>query len=199
MRLEQPPRPSCGFKGVEIPQDISLMPTPSAVNALTITRIRVRLPGDEEEGDQEEGGPMETETEAAGQPSSSSGSGKRSRASSSSAVPLDAFRSSLRGLMGSKISRMSNLIGWLHFKIRWPYFQQNLIPSPPSSDPLAIPIKNGEIFGGVAVEGEHAKNLISAVLLYVYVIYSFWCRVLDNCLIMGLLHTMLNILVNFLV
>ena len=106
------------FKGVEIPQDISLMPTPSAVNALTITRIRVRLPGDEEEGDQEEGGPMETETEAAGQPSSSSGSGKRSRASSSSAVPLDAFRSSLRGLMGSKISRMSNLIGWLHFKIR---------------------------------------------------------------------------------
>ena len=175
------------------------MPTPSAVNALTITRIRVRLPGDEEEGDQEEGGPMETETEAAGQPSSSSGSGKRSRASSSSAVPLDAFRSSLRGLMGSKISRMSNLIGWLHFKIRWPYFQHNLIPSPPSSDPLAIPIKNGEIFGGVAVEGEHAKNLISAVLLYVYVIYSFWCRVLDNCLIMGLLHTMLNILVNFLV
>ena len=106
------------FKGVEIPQDISLMPTPSAVNALTITRIRVRLPSDEEEGDQEEGGPMETETEAAGQPSSSSGSGKRSRASSSSAVPLDAFRSSLRGLMGSKISRMSNLIGWLHFKIR---------------------------------------------------------------------------------
>ena len=74
------------FKGVEIPQDISLMPTPSAVNALTITRIRVRLPGDEEEGDQEEGGPMETETEAA--------------------------------LVGSKMSKMSNLIGWQHFKIR---------------------------------------------------------------------------------
>ena len=106
------------LKGVEIPQDIKLMPTPSAINTLTITRIRVRLPGDEEEGNQEEGEPMETETEAAGQPSSSSGSGKRSRASSSSAVPLDAFRSSLRGLMGSKISRMSNLIGWLHFKIR---------------------------------------------------------------------------------
>ena len=42
-------------KGVEIPQDISLIPTPSAINTLTITRIRVRLPGDEEEGDQEEG------------------------------------------------------------------------------------------------------------------------------------------------
>ena len=38
-------------KGVEIPQDISLMPTPSAINALTITRIKDRLPGDEEEGD----------------------------------------------------------------------------------------------------------------------------------------------------
>ena len=40
------------LKGVEIPQDISLMPTPSAINALTITRIRVRLPSDEEKGDQ---------------------------------------------------------------------------------------------------------------------------------------------------
>ena len=65
--------------------------------------------------------------------------------------------------------------------------------------------KRGEIFGRVALErechfeGEHAKNLISAVLLYVYVIYSFWCCVLDNLLIMGLLDTMLNILDNFLV
>ena len=55
---------------MEIPQDISLMPTPSAINTLTITRIRVHLLGDEEEGDQEEGEPMETETEAEGQPSS---------------------------------------------------------------------------------------------------------------------------------
>ena len=39
-------------------------------------------------------------------------------------------------------------------------------------------------------EGEHAKNLISAVLLYD--IYSFWCCVLDNLIFMGLLHTMLN-------
>ena len=30
------------LKGVEIPQDISLMPTPSTINTLTITRIRVR-------------------------------------------------------------------------------------------------------------------------------------------------------------
>ena len=37
-------------KGVEIPQDINLMPTPSAINNLTITRIRVRLLGDEEKG-----------------------------------------------------------------------------------------------------------------------------------------------------
>ena len=55
-------------KGVEIPQDISLMPTPSAINTLTITRIRVHLLGDEEEGDQEEGEPMETETATKGQP-----------------------------------------------------------------------------------------------------------------------------------
>ena len=79
------------LKGVDIPQDISLMPSPSTINKLTITRIQVRLPGDEEEGNQEEGEPMDTETEAAGELSSSKGPGKRSRASSSSAVPSDAF------------------------------------------------------------------------------------------------------------
>ena len=78
-------------KGVEIPQDISLMPTLSAINALTITRIKVHLPSDEEKGDQEQGEPMETETEAEGRPSSSRGHGKRSRASSSFVVPLDSF------------------------------------------------------------------------------------------------------------
>ena len=79
-------------KGVEIPQDISLMPTPSAINALTITRIKVRLSGDGVEGDQEQGEHMETEIEAKEQPSSSRGRGKRSRASSSSTVPPDAFQ-----------------------------------------------------------------------------------------------------------
>ena len=79
-------------KGVEIPQDISLMPTPSANNALTITQIKVRLSGDEEEGDQEQGEPMEIKTEVEEQPSSSRGRGKRSQASSSFAVPLDAFQ-----------------------------------------------------------------------------------------------------------
>ena len=53
-------------KGVEISQDISLMPTPSAINKLTIIRIQVRLPGDEEVGDQAEGDQMETETVTAG-------------------------------------------------------------------------------------------------------------------------------------
>ena len=38
-------------KGVEIPQDISPMPTPSTINKLTIIKIQVRLPSDEEEGD----------------------------------------------------------------------------------------------------------------------------------------------------
>ena len=36
-------------KGVEIPKDISLMPTPPAINALTIAWIKVHLSGDEEE------------------------------------------------------------------------------------------------------------------------------------------------------
>ena len=87
-------------KGVEIPQDINLMSTPSAINTLTITRIRVRLPGDEEEGNQQEGEPMETETEAEGQPLSSRGHGKRSRASSSSTVPSDAFQIILERIDG---------------------------------------------------------------------------------------------------
>ena len=66
-------------KGVEIPQDISLMLTLSAINSLTITRIRVRLLGDEEEGDQEEGEPMKTEIVAEGQPSSSRGRSVREK------------------------------------------------------------------------------------------------------------------------
>ena len=49
------------------------MPTPSAINKLIITRIQVRLLGDEDEGDQGEGEPMETKTESAGEPSSSRG------------------------------------------------------------------------------------------------------------------------------
>ena len=61
------------LKGVDIPQDINLMPTPSAINKLSITRIQVRLPGDEEEGNQEEGEPIDTKTEATGEPSSSRG------------------------------------------------------------------------------------------------------------------------------
>ena len=65
-------------KVVEIPQDISLMPTPPAINALTISRIKVHLPGDEEEGDQVQGEPMDIEIEAKAQPSSSRSCGKRS-------------------------------------------------------------------------------------------------------------------------
>ena len=88
------------LKGVEIPQDISLMPTLSAINKQTIIRIQVHLPGDEDKGDQEEGEPMETETEAAGQTSSSRDLGKRSRDSSSSVVPLDVFQIILERIDG---------------------------------------------------------------------------------------------------
>ena len=66
------------LKGVDISQDISLMLTPLAINKLTITRIQVRLPGDEKEGNQEEGEPMDTKIDAAREPLSSRGQGKRS-------------------------------------------------------------------------------------------------------------------------
>ena len=87
-------------KGVAIPQDISLIPTPLAINNLTITRIQVHLPGDEGEGDQEEGEPMETKTEVEGQPSSLKGCAKRRKASSSSVVPSDAFQIILERIDG---------------------------------------------------------------------------------------------------
>ena len=79
-------------KGVKIPQDISLMPTPPTINALTITQIKVHLLSDEEEGDQTQGEPMDIETEAEGQPSRPRSHGKRSQTSSSSIVPSDAFQ-----------------------------------------------------------------------------------------------------------
>ena len=78
------------------------MPSPSAINKLTITRIQVRLPSDEEEGNQEEGEPMDTEIKAVGEPLSSRGRGKRSRASSSSAIPPDAFQIILERIDGLK-------------------------------------------------------------------------------------------------
>ena len=55
-------------KGVSIPQDLSLMPTPSAINKQTIIQIQVRIPSDvdEEGAEQEEGDPIETEAEATG-------------------------------------------------------------------------------------------------------------------------------------
>ena len=55
-------------KGIPIPQDLSLIPTPSAINKQTIIQIQIRLPGDvDEEGvEQEEGDPMDTEVEAVG-------------------------------------------------------------------------------------------------------------------------------------
>ena len=138
------------LKGVVIPQDISLMPTPSAINKLTITRIQVHLLGDEDEGDQGEGEPMETKTESAGEPSSSRGRGKRSRASSSLVVPPNAFQIILEridGLRDVQNEQSDKLVAsWLHFKTRQTYFQQSLIVSTSNSDLLAIPIKKGENF-----------------------------------------------------
>ena len=71
------------------------MPTPSAIKKLTIIKIQVRLPSDEEEGDL-----METETVVAGQVSSSRSRGKRNRASTLSKVPLDAFQIILERIDG---------------------------------------------------------------------------------------------------
>ena len=89
-------------KGVVIPQDISPMRTPSAINKLTIIRIQICLPGDEEEGDQGDGDQMETETTAAGQASSFRSRGKRSRTSNSSEVPPIAFQIILERIDGFK-------------------------------------------------------------------------------------------------
>ena len=89
-------------KGVAIPQNISLMSTPSAINKQTSKRISVRLPGEEDEGDEGEGDPRETEAEAVGQTSTSTPRrrGKRTRASTSSDIPPDAFQVILERLDG---------------------------------------------------------------------------------------------------
>ena len=42
------------------------MSTPSAINKQTFKRISVHLSGEEDEGDEGEGDPMETEAEATG-------------------------------------------------------------------------------------------------------------------------------------
>ena len=100
-------------KGVPIPQDLSLMPTPSAINKQTIIPIQVRLSGDvdEEGAKQEEGDPMDTEAEAAGQTSTSRSRAKRNRASTLSAAPPDAFQIILKGLMASERFKISILKG----------------------------------------------------------------------------------------
>ena len=89
-------------KDVAIPQDISLMSTPSAINKQTFKRISVRVPSEEDEGDEGEGDLMETKAEAAGQASTSTPGrkGKRSRASTSSDIPPDAFQIILERLDG---------------------------------------------------------------------------------------------------
>ena len=89
-------------KGVPIPQDLSLMPTPSAINKQTIIRIQVWLPGDvdEEGAEQEEGDPMDIEAEAIGQSFTSKSSAKRNRASTSLAACLDAFQIILERIDG---------------------------------------------------------------------------------------------------
>ena len=89
-------------KGVPIPQDLSLMPTPLAINKQTIIRIQVRLPGDvDEEGvEQEEGDSMDTEAEATGQSSTPRSKAKRNRASTSTTTPPNAFQVILERLDG---------------------------------------------------------------------------------------------------
>ena len=84
---------------METPQDISLMPSLPAINAIKIKRIKICLPSDEEEVDLAQGEPMDTETEAEGQPSTSRSCGKRSKALSSS-IPPDAFQIILERIDG---------------------------------------------------------------------------------------------------
>ena len=92
-------------KGVPIPQDLSLMLTPLAINKQTIIQIQVRLSGDvdEEGAKQEEGDPMDTEVEAAGQSSTSRSRAKRNRAFTSSAAAPDAFQIILERIDGLRV------------------------------------------------------------------------------------------------
>ena len=133
--------------GVAIPQDISLMSTPSAINKQTFKRISVRLPSEEDEG---EGDPMETEAKAAGQASTSTPGrrGKRTRASLLQIYLQMHFRSSCKDLIDSERSRSSSLRGWQPYRTGLMFFQQNLIALPHiiSTDLLVIPIKKGEKF-----------------------------------------------------
>ena len=74
----------------------------AAINKLTCKRISVRLLGEEDEGDEGEGVPMEIEAEAVGHASTSTPrrSGKRTRASTSSDTPPDVFQIILDRLDG---------------------------------------------------------------------------------------------------
>ena len=78
------------------------MSTPSVINKQTFKRISVHLLGEEDEGDEGEGVPMETEAEAVGQASTSTPrrSGKRTRALTSSDIPPNAFQVILDRLDG---------------------------------------------------------------------------------------------------
>ena len=80
------------------------MSTPSAINKLTFKRISVRLPSEEDQGDEGEGVPIETEVEAAGHALTSTPrrTSKRTRASTSSNTPPDAFQVMLERLDGIK-------------------------------------------------------------------------------------------------
>ena len=89
-------------KGMETPQDISLMSVPPSINTQTILRSRVCLPNDEEEDELKQAPLVDTKTEAEGEPPSSTrvnGRG-RSEASLSSSVPSNAFQIILERING---------------------------------------------------------------------------------------------------
>ena len=181
------------------------MPTPSAINKLTITRIQVRLLGDEDEGDQGEGEPMETKTEAAEEPSSSRGQSKKSKASSSSAVPPDAFQiileriDGLRDVQNEHTDRMAAIQDQLNiFSTKFDSINTQQWTFGHSGQ------KGGEFlrsssWGGVPFWEEAAKNSIyqvyCSVLFYVYGYdVGYGIKFLNNVFIMGW-YNVLNSLV----
>ena len=122
------------------------MPTPSVINKLTIIRIQVRLPGDEEEGDQGDGDQMETKTLAVGQASSSSSRGKRSRTSTSSEVPPDAFQIILERINGVREVQHEHTKRMAAIQDQLDLLSTKFDSFSTSSDLLAIPVKKGENF-----------------------------------------------------
>ena len=97
-------------------------------------------------------------------------------------------KSSWKWLMASERFKISILKGWQLCRISWMYFQPSLTASTPtrSTNPLAIPIKKGEIifWEGVFVWGGEVSKTVFKFFFFFYFFFIFFyvicVYVLDN-------------------